>query len=65
MRPQCADEIDNDGDLLVDYPADPDCKSELDDKEISPVPSASSGALALLAALVLASGALVRGGRPA
>jgi hypothetical protein len=28
-RPECANEIDDDGDTLVDWPSDPDCASEL------------------------------------
>jgi hypothetical protein len=31
--PQCKDNIDNDGDGLTDYPADPDCTSEDDISE--------------------------------
>ena len=50
VRPQCSDEIDNDGDLLIDYPDDPDCNSEFDDTEKSPlVPSVSVGGRAALA----------------
>ncbi|MBW2360796.1 MAG: hypothetical protein JRG84_07835 [Deltaproteobacteria bacterium] len=61
VRPECADEIDNDGDLLVDYPDDPDCTDEFDDQEKGPlVPSASPGGLAALAALLLTSGGLER-----
>ena len=33
-RPECANEVDDDGDTLVDWPADPDCASELDDTEL-------------------------------
>jgi hypothetical protein len=29
-RPECANEIDDDGDSLIDWPADPDCASELE-----------------------------------
>ncbi len=58
-RPQCSDEIDNDGDLLVDYPADPDCTDALDDDESpKPVPLASRAFLALLVASVLVSGSV-------
>ncbi len=32
-RPQCANEKDDDGDGLTDWPADPDCASALDDSE--------------------------------
>ena len=35
---QCSDTIDNDGDLLVDYPSDPDCSSAVDDNESTPPP---------------------------
>jgi len=35
---QCSDTLDNDGDLLVDYPADPDCSSAVDDDESTPAP---------------------------
>lgn len=35
---QCSDTLDNDGDLLVDYPADPDCSSAVDDDESTPPP---------------------------
>ena len=31
--PACKDGIDNDGDLLVDHPADPDCLTPLDESE--------------------------------
>lgn len=34
---ECADGIDNDGDTLVDFPADPDCSSSLDDNETTVV----------------------------
>jgi hypothetical protein len=36
QAPACADTVDNDGDGLVDYPADPDCSSPSDDDESSP-----------------------------
>ena len=32
-RPKCANEIDDDGDSLVDWPLDPGCASQLDDSE--------------------------------
>ena len=31
--PECSDGVDNDGDGLTDYDADPDCASEADDSE--------------------------------
>lgn len=31
--PECSDGIDNDGDLLIDYPADPGCSSPSDNSE--------------------------------
>jgi CSLREA domain-containing protein len=37
FAPACNDGIDNDGDGLVDYPADPGCSSALDDSEKSPL----------------------------
>ncbi|HEY8153602.1 MAG TPA: trypsin-like serine protease [Myxococcota bacterium] len=33
-RPECANEVDDDGDNLVDWPADPGCTSQLDDTEL-------------------------------
>ncbi|MFC1721222.1 hypothetical protein ACFLY0_01540 [Patescibacteria group bacterium] len=42
--PECSDSIDNDGDLLIDYPNDPGCSSGSDDDEIdSAVSSCSDG----------------------
>ena len=34
VKPQCSDGIDNDGDLLVDYPSDPGCTSSGDNYEL-------------------------------
>lgn len=34
---QCTDGLDNDGDLLIDFPSDPGCESTLDDDETDPV----------------------------
>ena len=41
---QCSDGIDNDGDGLIDFPADPDCTSPFDDNEgpHAPPPSTST-----------------------
>ncbi|HEU4907142.1 MAG TPA: hypothetical protein VFT19_13660 [Solirubrobacterales bacterium] len=36
QAPACADTVDNDGDGLIDHPADPDCSSPPDDDESSP-----------------------------
>jgi len=33
-KPQCDDGIDNDGDNLIDYPADPGCSSRTDNSEL-------------------------------
>lgn len=33
QAPQCSDGVDNDADLLIDFPQDPDCDSALDDEE--------------------------------
>lgn len=58
VRPQCADEVDNDGDLLVDFPEEPDCTSELADDEAPPkVPSISPPGLVALAVALLIAGA--------
>jgi hypothetical protein len=41
---QCFDGIDNDADLLIDFPNDPGCSSTLDDDETDPVlPQCSDG----------------------
>ena len=43
-KPQCSDGIDNDGDGLIDFPADPGCTSPEDDSENSPPsPQCSDG----------------------
>ena len=34
--PQCHDGLDNDGDGLIDFPADPGCTDENDDRELDP-----------------------------
>ncbi|MHC4993142.1 MAG: thrombospondin type 3 repeat-containing protein, partial [Planctomycetota bacterium] len=47
VGPACSDGIDNDGDGLIDYPADPGCLSADDDREdrrVYPVTSTSDGA---------------------
>jgi len=36
---QCDDGLDNDGDGLIDYPADPGCSSTSDDDETDPLPT--------------------------
>jgi len=36
QAPACSDTVDNDGDGLIDHPADPDCSSPADDDESSP-----------------------------
>ena len=40
--PQCSDGIDNDGDLLIDYPADLGCDSAADDNEVNAQPCNSA-----------------------
>lgn len=37
--PACSDRLDNDGDGLIDYPADPGCESTGDDDETDPPPA--------------------------
>jgi len=41
----CADGIDNDSDLLIDYPADPGCSSSLDNSETDPPPPECSDSI--------------------
>jgi hypothetical protein len=41
IRPVCSDEVDNDGDTLVDYPNDPGCVNADDSDETDPAPSKS------------------------
>lgn len=41
--PQCYDGVDNDGDGLVDYPADPGCSSTSDDDETNVVDNGGGG----------------------
>ena len=40
---QCSDGIDNDRDLLIDYPADPGCGSRNDNNEADDAPQCSDG----------------------
>jgi hypothetical protein len=52
-RPECSDEVDNDGDQLIDYPSDLDCLSLADRSERpAGLPTLSTWGLALLAALL-------------
>ncbi len=39
---QCNDRQDNDGDTLIDYPADPGCSSKQDNDETDPVTTTTS-----------------------
>ncbi len=39
---QCNDRRDNDGDTLIDYPADPGCSSKQDNDETDPVTTTTS-----------------------
>ena len=65
VRPECSDEVDNDGDGLTDYPGDPGCSSLEDDSEVPPVPSASLHGTAVLALLFMGGGfAWLRQHRP-
>jgi CSLREA domain-containing protein len=43
FAPACNDGIDNDGDGLVDFPADPGCSSATDDSEHSPLSPCDDG----------------------
>lgn len=61
VRPECSDEIDNDADGLIDFPADPDCTSREDDYEATVgVPGLGPAGLSALAAALLAGAALPR-----
>lgn len=52
-RPQCSDEVDNDGDELIDYPSDPGCFSLADPSErLAGLPGLSPWGLAVLAGLL-------------
>jgi len=43
ILPQCSDLIDNDSDVLVDYPLDPGCASETDEREEEGLPVCADG----------------------
>jgi len=63
VRPECSDEVDNDGDGLIDFPADPDCVSLEGDREKNPAaPSLGPTGLTALAAALLAGAARARRG---
>jgi hypothetical protein len=59
-RPKCANEVDDDGDSFVDWPADDGCASELDDSEL---PDVAVPALPLWGRLLLVAGVLLLGMR--
>jgi hypothetical protein len=59
-RPKCANEVDDDGDSFVDWPADDGCASELDDSEL---PDVEVPALPLWGRLLLVAGVLLLGMR--
>jgi hypothetical protein len=40
---ECSDAIDNDGDGLIDFPADPGCDSPTDSSELDDIPECSDG----------------------
>jgi hypothetical protein len=68
VRPACSDEIDNDGDGLVDHPDDPDCESPSAEREAlaAPAPPGSPWpwlVAGLAVAAGLASVVLTRGSR--
>jgi hypothetical protein len=58
--PQCADGIDNDGDGLVDWPADPDCLGPNDDAEYKPAHCGLGAELAAVLPLVMGLRSRVR-----
>lgn len=56
IRPECSDEIDNNANGLIDYPADWGCPSPLDDSEGgTELPSLFSGGIAVLVISLMAS----------
>ena len=61
---QCSDGLDNDGDLLIDYPEDSNCSGAQDASEAGPtlalVPSLSMPGLALLGILLMSGGMYMR-----
>ena len=61
VRPECSDEVDNDGDGNTDYPDDPQCSSRESDNESAHLPSLSPLALTALVALLAASAILFPG----
>jgi hypothetical protein len=54
-RPECSDEVDNDGDSLIDFPSDPGCSDPSDPSERFSlfIPSLSMWGLALLVGLLM------------
>jgi hypothetical protein len=63
-RPQCSDEIDNDGDELIDYPSDPGCFSAADPSErLAGLPALSPWGLALLVGLLAGTSVWMAGRR--
>jgi len=61
VRPECSDEVDNDGDGLTDFPDDPDCASLEGQSETTPgVPGLGPAGLTFLAATLLAGSATFR-----
>jgi hypothetical protein len=52
VRPECSDEVDNDGDDLIDFPADPDCSDLSGLSEHASVPSLLAWGRALVAGLL-------------
>jgi Tol biopolymer transport system component len=58
--PQCADQLDNDGDGLTDYPVDPGCSSSADDTE-APNPAAGPTCDGRRATIYVANGRIVGG----
>ena len=58
VRPECSDEVDNDGDGKIDFPEDPGCHAETGQSEISELPSLGSPARVVLGATLIAASLL-------
>ena len=56
VRPQCSDEIDNDGDGNVDFPSDSQCSSAASNNEAAHLPSLSAFSLITLATSLALAG---------
>jgi hypothetical protein len=58
VRPECSDEVDNDGDGRIDFPEDPACHGETGLSETNELPSLGSQARVVLGATLIAASLL-------